>query len=578
MTLPLPVRDALDTVASGVSAGDLESGTLEFKTVVRRSQDDTFTMLAEASACFANAGGGQLVVGVRDRPGGPEAILGSPLETEQTQRRIYQLTEPSLVVTVEAVSYAGTSLTLVSVPRSPDIHQVRGRATERIGATCEPMSSVRIAAALADRRGDDWSALASTVRVEAASPRSVQEARQLLAGAPDGEHQSWANLRTPDLMRRLNLLGSDGNLNRAGELLLADGRAELIAYAHRRTRSGELTANERHTGPLLTALLTCLERIDLRMDSTPVNLPGGQQLFIPDLPTPAVREALVNAVVHRDYQSGRPVHVEHSATRLAVTSPGPFVPGVAPNNVLTVTPRSRNRILAVAMRHLGLAETAGVGVDRMYAEMVGVGHEPPRFTTDGFSVTATLLGGAPNAAVTRYVATLPVEHRRDPDPVLVLLALLTHRTVTAESLSPLLQKEVEEVESVLRSLSGPPTHMVERTRRTTALRFGTYRLRGDALAALGGAVPYNRRTPDDTDRTICDIVRETGMVTGRLVQSVLAASASTASRVLADLVDREILVKTSAAQRGPSVTYGPGPKFPRSARRVARSRAHGRAG
>ena len=39
---------------------------------------------------------------------------------------------------------AGVSVTVITVPRSPDVHQVRGRATERVGATCVPMSSARI--------------------------------------------------------------------------------------------------------------------------------------------------------------------------------------------------------------------------------------------------------------------------------------------------------------------------------------------------------------------------------------------------------------------------------------------------
>ena len=81
---------------------------------------------------------------------------------------------------------------------------------------------------------------------------------------------------------------------------------------------------------------------------------------------------------------------------------------------------------------------------------------------------------------------------------------------------------------------------------------------------------YRRRVGDDTDRKVVEIVRETGSVNGRIVRTLLDVDASTASRVLADLVARGLLVKTSAAQRGPSVAYGPGPQFPRAARRRTR--------
>ena len=58
------------------------------------------------------------------------------------------------------------------------------------------------------------------------------------------------------------------------------------------------------------------------------------------------------------------------------------------------------------------------------------------------------------------------------------------------------------------------------------------------------------------------MIRETGEINGRMVRLLLDVNVLTASRLLGDLVERQILIKTSAAQRGPSVTYGPGPAFP----------------
>jgi ATP-dependent DNA helicase RecG len=53
------------------------------------------------------------------------------------------------------------------------------------------------------------------------------------------------------------------------------------------------------------------------------------------------------------------------------------------------------------------------------------------------------------------------------------------------------------------------------------------------------------------------IVREVDIVNGRVIQTMFDVQPATASRILSDLVDREILTKTSRASRGPSVTYGP---------------------
>ena len=561
MTLDPALAHALAAVSGGSSARSLESQHLDFKTV-GRSVEDSLLGLAQACACFANADGGTIVVGVRDRPGGQAAFEGSSLDPRRAQRRIYELTEPSLIVTVDNVRIEGVELTVMVVPRSPDVHQVRGRATERLDTTCQPMTSRRIAAVMEDRRADDWSAKDSGLSPSVISARAEEDARRRLQGAPDEERRSWAGMAVRDLAGRLGLITSRGTLNNAGALLLVGREAPLVDYTHRKTRSGELTANERLAGPGLTVILRVLEMVDLRTERTPILLTTGQQLFIADLPDVAVREAVVNAFMHRDYQASGTIQVEHADTRLGVTSPGDFVVGVTPANVLTVSSLTRNPVLADTIRSLALAEEAGVGVDRMYAAMTEVGHRPPVFETDGARVTVSLHGGAPNTWVTRYVATLPVERQRDPDTLLVLMALLKSRTVAAEGVAPVLQKDVDEVETVLRRLTAPDIAMVEQTRNTMSHRRGTFRLRGEVIAALGPAVAYRIRARDDTDRKIIDVVRETGQVTGRLVRSILDVHASTASKLLADLVNRQILVKTSEARRGPSVTYGRGPKFP----------------
>lgn len=312
-----------------------------------------------------------------------------------------------------------------------------------------------------------------------------------------------------------------------------------------------------------------MELVESRTERTAILTPGGQQLLIGDLPSTAIREAIVNAFMHRDYRVANTIQLEHKASRLRVTSPGGFLPGVTVDNVLTVTSRCRNLSLAGAIRSLGLAESAGVGVDRMYASMTAVGHKPPTFTTDGLTVEALLEGGAPNEPVARFAADLPEGRRGDADTLLTLTYLLEHRTTTAAQMSPLFQKSQSETEAKLLELSASGSGFIERTADTTRSKTGLYRLVGEAVRALGPAVAYRARSGDDSDRKIITIVREVGTVNGRIVQTMFDVQPATASRILSDLVDRHILAKTSSATRGPSVTYGPGTKFP--ARR-ARSR------
>jgi ATP-dependent DNA helicase RecG len=564
--------EALARVVAGASADSLESRTLDFKRQ-GRSRDDALRNLAEAAACFANASGGTLVVGVRDRLGGPEALEGTDLDVDVVLRRIYQLTQPPLTVEVTETMFRGCRLLFVDVPRSPEVHQVDNRATRRVATDCEPMSAVQIAALLSERRGEDWSAGETARPLRDAGAVALDTARRLLRSSPDPARRAYAEETDEDLLRVLGLVTSSGMLNRAGQLLFCDPDvgSPLVVYQYRRTPAGEPVVT-RPEGGLLQCLLRVLDLIEARLDTTPVNLPGGQQLQLADLPQAAVREAVANAVIHRDYRLRGAVRVEHAPTRLLVASPGPLVQGVTVDNLLTTSSRPRNAHLASAVRTLGLAEEAGVGIDRMYREMVRVGHNPPVFEETPDQVLVTLIGGAPNTHLTRYVATLPPSEADDADAMLVLFTLLTRRVIDAAQLTPLLQKGPEEVEYVLRRLTAEPAAMLEPTRETARRRHPNYRLREHVITVLGPAVTYRRRTSDEYDRKIVDLLRETGTINARIVRITLDLGAVAASRVLADLVERDVLVKTSDAQRGPSVTYGPGPHFPGPTGRAPRKR------
>lgn len=547
------------------TADDLENMRVEFKTDGRSRQDD-LKNIADAASCLANSGGGIVIVGVADNVLGEGAVEGTELDPEKTRLRIYELTQPPLVVAASESTLRDGRIVVLEVPDSGQVHSANGKIpTERIDKHCKPMSTERVSVVAAQKGGRDWSIASSGIPAAGADPIALEVSRDLLARSNDVTKRRLAAAEDIDLLRALGVVMTDQTLTNAGALLFSKsfGAATLVSYTHRRTPAGHLTANEQISGPLIVAIQKVFDLIDARLETTPVTLGRGQQLHVADLPEPAVREAVVNGLMHREYFSQERTAIEHTVTQLRVTSPGGFVPGVNVDNVLTTSSRTRNANLANAMRMLGLAETAGSGVDRMYAEMARVGHQPPRYAADPTKVEVTLLGGAPNTALARYVATLPAEEGADADTMLILLRLLTHKTVTAMELVPVLQKAVvDEAQSVLARLSSDEVRLLEPTRESARHALPKYRLREEALAALGPAVTYRRRTTDQLDRKIVDLVRETNSINARMVRILLDLDAVSASRVLSDLVDRGILIKTSTATRGPSVTYGRGEKFP----------------
>lgn len=561
---------ALEAVAGGSTGNAAEHGRLDFKTD-GRSLDDDLVNLADACACFANADGGTVLVGVDDKKSGADAFVGTRLDPDRTRKRIHELTSPPLVVECTVIDHEDGQILALYVARGLSVHTVKSKLpTERIGDSCMPMSTDRIASVVAERQGKDWSAAPTEISVKDVDGLAIAAAREMLERSPREAIRRLARDSEVNLLRGLGVVTAKDSLTQAGALLFTTklDRGVEIAYVHRRTPAGAVTANEQLEAPLVLALQRTFDLIDARSDRTPVTIGKGQQIHIADLPEAAIREAIVNAAMHREYRQQGRVTIEHTQTQLTVDSPGGFVSGVRADNLLTTSSRTRNSQLAQALRALNLAETAGSGVDKMYAEMVRVGHQPPAFSSGGDSVRVALSGGAPNSAITRFVATLPSEEADDADTMLVLLHLLNNRLISAAEATPILQKvRIEEAQAVLQRLASEPIALLEPTRETARRSHPRYRLREAPLAALGSAVTYRRRTTDQLDRKVIEMVRETGTINSRIIKVMLDLDTRSASRLLSDMVGRGILTKLEGPKRGPGVLYGPGLSFPQKGRK-----------
>jgi predicted HTH transcriptional regulator len=142
-------------------------------------------------------------------------------------------------------------------------------------------------------------------------------------------------------------------------------------------------------------------------------------------PLVAVREALINSVVHADYsQRGAPLRVAVYDDRLEIENPGMLVPGLTVDDVLSGVSRLRNRVIGRVFRELGLIEQWGSGVGRMIGACRDAGLRDPlleevggRFRVTIFSeqtvsprldvtneAIVTALDGAPEGLSTAQVA------------------------------------------------------------------------------------------------------------------------------------------------------------------------------
>jgi ATP-dependent DNA helicase RecG len=98
-------------------------------------------------------------------------------------------------------------------------------------------------------------------------------------------------------------------------------------------------------------------------------------LFKYDIPTfdeDSVREAVLNAVSHRDYRNGGSIWIKQSPRLLDIESPGGFPEGITPDN-MRERQKPRNRRIAEALARCGLVERSGQGMDLMFRQSIRQG-------------------------------------------------------------------------------------------------------------------------------------------------------------------------------------------------------------
>ncbi|ASO22535.1 ATP-dependent DNA helicase RecG [Actinoalloteichus hoggarensis] len=560
------VEGELRAILAGRSAAKCESAVLDFKEQKPQFKDACLD-LADAAVCFANSQGGTIVVGVADAASGQAAFTGCTLDATRLRSRIHQLTQPPLLVEISELTFADRRLLKITVPEGIEVHSTtKGYTYHRINTDCIPMRPLEISRLADDRRGIDWSAASSGRQVNDLDPIALRYCRRLLASSADSARQRYAGFTDNDLLRALKLMTPDGLLTRSGEILLCAAAAsapqEVIVYQHKRTQSGEADAVLRLETPLLLAFEDVTQAIRTRQGITPVTLVSGQQIQIEDYPSAAIREALVNALVHGDWRIKAPINIEHSPQYLRITSPGPLVSGVTVDNILTRGSRARFPSLAAAFLLLGLAEEVGQGVDRMYREMIRSGRDVPQIEDDREEVRVLFRGQPPKTRVTKFLSTLPPEEQQDTDTLLIIRRLCQKKTVTAEGISKLIQRSESEAQDSLRRLAGNPANILEPTRGTINRKRPSYRLRAEALAELGSAVSYHSRAMEEIDKKVVEHLDDYGEINNRTIQRLFDIDVYQARDILQNLVGRGVIVRSSAQKRGVAVRYSAGPAFP----------------
>lgn len=142
--------------------------------------------------------------------------------------------------------------------------------------------------------------------------------------------------------------------------------------------SDQVLAEKSFTGNLITVLAELDSFLKGRFTQKPVPVSNLREQAVFDFPTDAVRELLMNAVLHRDYQSTSPVRFYQFSDHLEIQNPGGLYGEASPENFPRVN-TYRNPIIAEAMHTLGYVNRFGRGIARAQRALADNGSPPATF-------------------------------------------------------------------------------------------------------------------------------------------------------------------------------------------------------
>jgi ATP-dependent DNA helicase RecG len=564
---PDPAEDLPARVARWIAGG--ETYEVEFKGEQRERLNDRD--LVEAVVCLANGTGGVLLVGVEDdgtvsgaRPR-HEAGRTDPL---RIQAMIANMTQPPLSTVVTPIRTEDQEVLIVEVPDSPRVvGTTRGTYVRRAIAgdgrpTCVPYHAHEMLAHEVDRGAVDWAALrVGGATWEDLDPLEFERLRRLTATAGDGADRLLASLSDREIASALGLTRHDAEVSTGG--LLMFGRVEALRRylptheaAFQVLRSLEVEVNDFLPYPLLRLAEEMFSRFQVRNKEEELQF-GLLRVAISTYSETAFREALANALIHRDYTRRGAVYVQWSDEQLEISSPGGFPSGVRVDNLLVAPPHPRSPLLADAFKRTGLVERTGRGINRMFAEQLRVGRPAPDYgRSSDDHVVAVLAGGPANLSMTRWV--LEQEKQQGAPLSLselqVLSELLRERRATTVELARLTQRTDAETRNLL-------TRMVERgwieargdgKGRSWHLSAGVYRV----LDAPASYVRVHGFEPLQQEQMVMQYVDAYGQITRTQAADLCSLSPDQASRLLRRLAREGKL--TRLGERRGSIYVRPG--------------------
>jgi predicted HTH transcriptional regulator len=283
----------------------------------------------------------------------------------------------------------------------------------RVGSSSQPMSEQMIEELISSRQ--------KVTLQSTPSPRQTLTFRQLRI------YYEEKNLEPNDsFLENLDLYQSGGEFNYAAYLLADDNGTSIKVAAYAGKDKVDLIETREYGHRcLVTATNSILDRLDSE-NRTFARITSKRRLEKERVNTIALREAVINAVVHNDYTKGVPL-IEIFSDRIVVTSCGGLVEGLSEEDFFKCRSMPRNRELMRVFRDMGLVEQIGSGMSRILRAYGREAFEiSPSFTIVSFPFEESFI--TPNGEMNGVIKPTLEAIRQTPGATIAQLAELTGRS------------------------------------------------------------------------------------------------------------------------------------------------------
>ena len=370
-------------------------------------------LLAETMVAFANADGGTIFIGLDEKGRVLDYMAGEAAESSLVKALV--MCRPPVVTSWEQYEMPEGVVVALKIARSPELHALSdGRVLIRAGRENRPLGGEAIRHLAATKSSGDFES------EPVAGATLVDLDKDVLDEYMNHRAERGVALPKGTLQDHLVEMGAmveDGTPTVTGLLLFgknpqaflpqsglifvkflgkeARGRDGLAGYGRRAEFEGPLARVIEQAWTVVTE--------EMRVEAV---VTGLKREEVPEYPHFAVREALVNAVCHRDYRlSGRRVEIRMYEDRLEVISPG-GLPGYITLDNIVEEHFSRNPRVVAGLFQWGYIEELGLGIDRMIEEMLENGHPAPDFEAKPYSFTVRLHNTLERPPVVRWTTNM----------------------------------------------------------------------------------------------------------------------------------------------------------------------------